>query len=144
MSVKLQTIYSCSNCGTQSQKWQGRCPECGKWGTLQEKSFNKNSKTEKIKAEAANLGERKNGWQMISGAFGTREAMHGKYLTRAAAAYFGLWGNDLEEAFYPEASVDGMGDALDCSKHSYVLHFDKSEIPPVKAFWSVLPVILRI
>lgn len=91
----------------------------------------------KIEAEGANLGERKNGWQMISGAFGTREAMQGKYLTRAAAAYFGLWGNTLEEAYYPETSVDGMGDALDCSKHSYVLHFDKSEIPPVKAFWSL-------
>ena len=91
----------------------------------------------KIKAESSMLGEQRNGWQLISGAFGTREAMKGKYLTRAAAAYFGLWGNDLEEAFYPESSVDGMGDALDGSKHNYVLHFDKDEIPPVKAFWSL-------
>ncbi len=95
------------------------------------------SAEEKIKTESTKLGEQKNGWQLISGAFGTRKAMQGKYLTRAAAAWFGLWGNDLEEAFYLEASVDGMGDALDCSKHSYVLHFDKNEIPSVKAFWSL-------
>lgn len=83
------------------------------------------------------LGEEKNGWQLVSGAFGTREAMQGKYLTRAAAAYFGLWGNTLEEAFYPESSVDAENDALDGSKHNYVLHFEKDEIPPVKAFWSL-------
>ena len=95
------------------------------------------SATAKIKAESIKLGEQKNGWQLISGAFGTRKAMQGKYLTRAAAAYFGLWGNDLEEAFYPESSVDEMGDVLDGSKHNYVLHFNKDEIPPVKAFWSL-------
>ena len=95
------------------------------------------SADEKIKAAAANLGERKNGWQMISGAFGTREAMQSKYLTRAAAAWFGLWGNTLEEAYYPETSEDNENEALDCSKHNYVLHFEKEEIPPVKAFWSL-------
>lgn len=29
-------MFSCSNCGAQYLKWQGRCSECGKWGTLQE------------------------------------------------------------------------------------------------------------
>jgi hypothetical protein len=95
------------------------------------------SAEEKIVAEAGNLGERKNSWQMVSGAFGNRETMQGKYLTRAAAAYFGLYGNSLEEAYYPETSFDSDNDALDGSKHNYVLHFDKSELPPVKAFWSI-------
>ena len=63
--------------------------------------------------------------------------MKGKYLTRAAAAYFGLWGNDLEEAFYPETIFDGNGEALDGSEHAYVLHFDADELPPAKAFWSI-------
>lgn len=31
-----QTIFSCSNCGAQFPKWQGRCLDCGKWGTLVE------------------------------------------------------------------------------------------------------------
>ncbi|OQA37285.1 MAG: hypothetical protein BWY53_00009 [Parcubacteria group bacterium ADurb.Bin326] len=31
-----QTIFSCSKCGAQYPKWQGRCLECGSWGTLNE------------------------------------------------------------------------------------------------------------
>lgn len=27
-------MFTCSNCDTQSLKWQGRCPECGKWGSF--------------------------------------------------------------------------------------------------------------
>lgn len=91
----------------------------------------------KIEDKMKNLGEIKNGWMQISGAFGTREFMQGKYLTRAAAAIFGLFGNTLEEAFYPEGNIDEDGEPLDGSKHNYVLHFDKDEIPPVKAFWSL-------
>jgi len=92
---------------------------------------------EKIKEESTKLGIRKNGWQLISGSFGTREAMKGKYLRRAAAAYFGLWGNDLEEAFYPETTFDADGEELDGSKHKYILHFNADELPPAKAFWSL-------
>lgn len=92
---------------------------------------------EKIKEESMNMGERKNGWQLIADSFGTREAMKGKYLRRAAAAYFGLWGNDLEEAFYPETTFDADGEELDCSKHDYILHFEADELPPAKAFWSM-------
>lgn len=91
----------------------------------------------KIEDKMKKLGERKNGWMQIAGAFGTREDMQGKYLIRAAAAMFGLWGNTLEEAFYPETSVDEDGEALDGAKYNYILHFDKDEIPPVKAFWSL-------
>jgi DNA repair protein RadA/Sms len=32
--TKVSEIYICSNCDAQFPKWQGRCPECGKWGTL--------------------------------------------------------------------------------------------------------------
>ena len=95
------------------------------------------SATEKMIEASTKLGEIKNGWQLVSGVFGNREAMQGRYLTRAAAAYFGLWGNDLEEAFYPEATLDSDNEALDCSKHNYILHFEKDELPPVKAFWSL-------
>ena len=91
----------------------------------------------KIKDKSTELGERNNGWQLISGAFGSREAMDGKHLTRAAAAYFGLWGNDLEEAFYPETTFDSDSEVLDCAKHNYILHLEADELPPVKAFWSL-------
>lgn len=34
-----QTIFSCSKCGAQYPKWQGRCLECGSWGTLSEENY---------------------------------------------------------------------------------------------------------
>jgi len=34
--AKLKTIYSCSECGAQSPKWAGQCPDCGAWNTLVE------------------------------------------------------------------------------------------------------------
>ncbi|MGW8317127.1 MAG: DUF1254 domain-containing protein [Bacteroidales bacterium] len=95
------------------------------------------SAREKIAEESTRLGERKNGWQLIAGAFGTREAMKDRYLTRAAAAYFGLWGNDLEEAFYPETTYDADNESLDGSTYNYILHFSKEVLPPVNAFWSL-------
>lgn len=91
----------------------------------------------KIETEMKQLGEQKNGWMLVSGAFGNRDYMQGKYLTRAAAAMFGIYGNDLEEAYYPECNSDADGEAVDGSKHNYILHFDKDQIPPVNAFWSL-------
>jgi len=38
---KPQTIFSCAKCGAQAPKWQGRCAECGAWGTLQEESISR-------------------------------------------------------------------------------------------------------
>ena len=34
--MKLKTVYICTECGAQSQKWLGKCPHCGKWNTLVE------------------------------------------------------------------------------------------------------------
>ena len=48
-----------------------------------------------------------------------------------------MYGNTLEEAFYPECSLDVDGEVLDTSKHNYVLHFEADQLPPVKAFWSL-------
>lgn len=45
---KLNTIFICSKCDAQFPKWQGRCDECGSWGTLQEQTVNKKGKALKI------------------------------------------------------------------------------------------------
>ena len=34
--AKTKTIYTCSECGGQSPKWQGQCPACNAWNTLVE------------------------------------------------------------------------------------------------------------
>ena len=31
-----RTLYACQECGNQSAKWLGRCPECGNWNTYVE------------------------------------------------------------------------------------------------------------
>ncbi|MGB5080982.1 MAG: DNA repair protein RadA [Burkholderiales bacterium] len=32
--AKARTSYACSECGGESPKWQGQCPQCGAWNTL--------------------------------------------------------------------------------------------------------------
>jgi DNA repair protein RadA/Sms len=32
----MSKIFECAKCGAQTQKWEGRCRECGNWGTVQE------------------------------------------------------------------------------------------------------------
>src|SRR4029079_3827729 len=34
--AKAKTIYSCTECGGQTSKWQGQCPHCNAWNTLVE------------------------------------------------------------------------------------------------------------
>ena len=34
--ARPRTIYSCTECGGTSPKWQGQCPHCGVWNTLVE------------------------------------------------------------------------------------------------------------
>ncbi len=34
--MKPKTIYYCTACGNETPKWQGRCPACGAWNTIEE------------------------------------------------------------------------------------------------------------
>jgi len=34
--AKIKSIYSCTECGATSPKWQGQCPGCAEWNTLVE------------------------------------------------------------------------------------------------------------
>lgn len=36
MAKKPTRRYVCSNCGSVSSAWAGKCPQCGEWNTLQE------------------------------------------------------------------------------------------------------------
>ena len=45
----IKTIFTCTNCDAQFPKWNGRCLECGSWGTLGEQVFD----VHKEKAEDA-------------------------------------------------------------------------------------------
>lgn len=36
--AKLKTSYVCSECGYETPKWYGKCPNCGEWNTLNEEA----------------------------------------------------------------------------------------------------------
>ena len=78
-------------------------------------------------------GEAINGWQVAREFMGN---YGNSYLQRAYIALIGLGANVPEDAVYPMSNVDSDGTPYDGS-HRYVLHFDKSELPPVRGFWSL-------
>ena len=39
MAKQPATIFVCQNCGSQSRKWIGQCPDCGEWNTMVEERF---------------------------------------------------------------------------------------------------------
>ena len=48
----MKIVYSCSKCGAQFPKWNGKCLDCGAWGTLDKETFiedERKSKTEDLK-----------------------------------------------------------------------------------------------
>ncbi len=36
--MKAKTLFICQNCGFNSPKWLGRCPNCGEWNTMVEEA----------------------------------------------------------------------------------------------------------
>ena len=64
-----------------------------------------------------------------NGLFGSRESQHNDYLNRAVAAAKGMYGNSLEEAWYGGYVGDGNTPSQ--------VHFDKSQLPQAKFFWSM-------
>ena len=36
MTKATATVYVCQNCGNQSRKWLGKCPDCGEWNSFVE------------------------------------------------------------------------------------------------------------
>ena len=50
---KVKSGFFCQNCGAQSAKWIGKCPECGEWNTYAEEIISK--------------PEKKEAWETVSG-----------------------------------------------------------------------------
>jgi DNA repair protein RadA/Sms len=47
MVNKVKTIYTCANCDAQFTKWNGRCLECGSWGTLEKETVTQGEQAKK-------------------------------------------------------------------------------------------------
>ena len=73
-----------------------------------------------------------NGW-----VFTTKTGLYGTdYLQRALVTAIGLGANLPQDAIYPVSEADADGKPYDGAQ-KYVLHFDKGQMPPAKAFWSL-------
>ncbi|HTY20621.1 MAG TPA: DNA repair protein RadA, partial [Geobacteraceae bacterium] len=44
--MKSKTFYTCQNCGCQSPKWLGKCPDCNSWNTMAEEIVTKTGTSE--------------------------------------------------------------------------------------------------
>jgi hypothetical protein len=74
-----------------------------------------------------------NGWSMNTDTMG----VYGNYyLKRAIVTRLGLGANNPEDAIYPLNLADEAGKPLEGS-NKYTIHFDKRNMPPVNAFWSI-------
>ncbi|MBK8626683.1 MAG: DNA repair protein RadA [Saprospiraceae bacterium] len=49
--LKVKSSFFCSNCGTESPKWIGKCPSCGEWNTYHEEILEKKT-TQEEKSDA--------------------------------------------------------------------------------------------
>lgn len=79
------------------------------------------------------VGVNLNGWNTVLSGIGTYGT---DYTRRAAIAYAGLGANTPEDAIYPVTMSDDRGRPLR-SDEDYVIHFDKGQLPPTHAFWSI-------
>ena len=43
MANRQKTVYVCSECGSETPNWAGKCPSCGAWNTLEEMRVEKGS-----------------------------------------------------------------------------------------------------
>src|SRR5262245_16794915 len=75
-----------------------------------------------------------NGWLYFTsgvGNFGT------DYLLRVMANALGPGWNRPQDAVYPLSQKDANGDAYNGAEHTYVMRFEKGQMPPADAFWSL-------
>ena len=59
------------------------------------------------------------------------------YILRAVAAHTGLYGNSGFEAMYPSYLAESQGVPYNAAENNYSITFEKDQLPPVKAFWSL-------
>lgn len=86
-----------------------------------------------LKAIEMNLAETRT----PSNLFGSRHSTKNNYLNRASAAMFGLYGNSKNEITEFIFADDSGGQPLNGASEQYKIRFDKGQLPPVKAFWSL-------
>jgi hypothetical protein len=80
----------------------------------------------------AGVNKDENGWL-----FSTKTGLYGTdYVQRAFVTAIGLGANRPQDAIYPTSETDASGQPY-VGTNKYVLHFNKGQMPPAHAFWSL-------
>jgi DNA repair protein RadA/Sms len=84
---KTKTTFFCQNCGSQSPKWVGKCPNCGEWNTFVEEVVQKENKNSKLQLfSSVKSGAKESNKPVLLHDIGSAEypriAVPGKELTR--------------------------------------------------------------
>ncbi len=87
----------------------------------------------RMRTRAARLGHVVNGWRIMTHTIGVYGI---DYLKRSVIAQMLLSANQPEDAVYPLIITDADGKPP-VGQNDYVLHFDRDDLPPVGAFWSL-------
>ena len=45
--AKAKEVYVCNQCGYETAKWMGKCPNCNSWNTLEEQEVVPQPKSQK-------------------------------------------------------------------------------------------------
>lgn len=83
---KIKTTYFCQSCGTQHNKWVGRCTSCNEWNTLVEEKIQKETKNDRLQIFSSNKSVSGANKSILLQEVGLQEypriAVPGKELTR--------------------------------------------------------------
>ena len=93
--MKSKSVFSCTQCGAQSPKWIGRCPDCGAWNTFVEETVSPPASTSRGAAPA--LG-------------GSQARMYADVETEAANRWYlliarGASGKDVRQLFERQGAL---------------------------------------
>lgn len=64
--AKAKTVFYCTNCGNETPRWQGKCPACGAWNTIEEHIEKPSAGSVKTKAAPVGQSKRPQRLQEIS------------------------------------------------------------------------------
>lgn len=84
--TKVKTTYFCQSCGTQHNKWVGKCTSCGEWNTIVEEVVRKETKNDRLQLFGGNKDHKQSNKPELLQEIGLQDypriAVPGKELTR--------------------------------------------------------------
>ena len=54
--AKPALVFVCAECGSETLKWQGQCPQCSRWNTLEQRSVVRRSAAPNTATPSAPVG----------------------------------------------------------------------------------------